>query len=85
MSSQDDKDFAIRAPYIQRIAELEMELLAAYQRGRADAEREAMEQEPYGWYDTACGQMFFARHERHPSTEIALYAKPFTAQNLPTE
>jgi len=29
MSNQDDKDFAIRAPYIQRIAELEAELLAA--------------------------------------------------------
>ena len=38
--------------------------------------RESHEQEPYGWFDVECNQMFFARHERKPETEIALYTKP---------
>jgi len=37
--------------------------------------RESQEQEPYGWLDTECNKMFFARHDRQPETEIALYTK----------
>jgi len=145
MSNQDDKDFAIRAPYIQRIAELEAEskrlssefgmsqnnqailirdgevriatlkaelegkelhrecqwqldaeivrrvaaeklAVSEYQRGRADAEREAMEQEPVAWIDPndiplyrESGEIYVTNSNFDGNT-TPLYLKPFPAQ-----